>query len=147
MGRPSSFTQEIADEICERLARGESLTTICMDEELPGFRTVFTWLAEKAEFQQQYARAREIQAEAEFEKMLEIADTPQLGQKTKTTDKGLEITTGDMTEHRRLQVDTRKWILARMFPKKYGDATTLKHADPDGNALKVQVEEIRGNTE
>jgi len=93
-------------------------------------------------FAENYARARRYWAEAEFERMMEIADTPQLGEKTKTTDKGVEITTGDMVEHRRLQVDTRKWALARMFPKKYGDATLLKHADADGGSLKIEVTRV-----
>ncbi len=94
------------------------------------------------DFAQNYARARRYWAESEFERMMEIADTPQLGEKTKTTDKGVEVITGDMTDHRRLQVDTRKWALARMFPKKYGDATLLKHSDPDGNALQVTVTRV-----
>jgi len=94
-------------------------------------------------FAENYARARRYWAEAEFERMMEIADTPQLGEKTKTTDKGVEITTGDMVEHRRLQVDTRKWALARMFPKKYGDATLLKHGDAEGNSLKIEVTRVK----
>lgn len=73
---------------------------------------------------------------------MQIADTTQEGVKTRTTKDGLEVTTGDMIEHRKLQVDTRKWALARMFPKKYGDATMLKHADADGNSLKVEVTRI-----
>lgn len=114
---------------------------------MPPQSVVFQWLSKNPSFAENYARARQYWAESEFEKMMHIADTPQIGEKTKTTEKGVEVITGDMTEHRKLQVDTRKWALARMFPKKYGDATLLKHADPDGNVLKVQVEEIKGSIE
>ena len=142
MGRPSSYTQEIADTICERLAGGESVLSICSDSEMPAQSTVFLWLLRNPTFSENYARARTAWAESEFERMMQIADTPQLGIKTKTTDKGTEVIEGDMTEHRKLQVDTRKWALARMFPKKYGDATMLKHADPDGNAINFTLSRV-----
>src|SRR6185369_9707606 len=109
IGRPSDFTPEVAEEICDRLGGGESLRTICQDENMPGLRTVMTWLARDKEFQQQYTRARESWADAEFENLMHIADTPIEGEKTKETADGIEIMRGDMIEHRRLQVDTRKW--------------------------------------
>ena len=113
---------------------------------MPPQTIVFQWLSKQPEFAQNYARARQFWAESEFERMMEIADTPQLGEKTKTTDKGTEVITGDMTDHRRLQVDTRKWALARMFPKKYGDATLLKHGDPEGNKLEITVTRVNKKT-
>lgn len=132
MGRPSSFTQEIADQICERLAGGETLRTICEDSELaPDYSTVFRWLAVNESFRDQYARAKEVQGERMADEILSIADSA----------------TSEDYNAARLQVDSRKWLLSKMIPKKYGDATLLKHADPDGNVLKVQVEEIKGSTE
>jgi hypothetical protein len=98
-----------------------------------------SWLARDKDFQQQYARARESWADAEFENLMHIADTPIEGEKTKTTADGVEITRGDMIEHRRLQVDTRKWALARMSPKKYGDRVALDHA---GN-VRLDLDSVR----
>ena len=98
------------------------------------------WLAQIDAFCQQYMRAREIWADAEFETMMHIADTPQLGEKTKETATGIEVTTGDMIEHRRLQVDTRKWALARMSPRKYGDKVGLEHTGREDAPLRVFVE-------
>lgn len=75
-----------------------------------------------------YARAREDQADTLADQIIQIADTPMLGVKTKTDDEGnVETTEGDMIEHRRLQVDARKWIAAKLKPKKYADRvdTTL----------------------
>ncbi len=147
MGRPSDYTAELADSICDRLAGGESLLKICESDDFPEQATIFRWLSKNPSFCENYARARQFWAHSEFEKLMQIADTPQEGVKTRTTDKGLEVTTGDMTDHRRLQVDTRKWALARMFPKVYGDATLLKHGDPDGNALHVKVTRVNGKEE
>jgi hypothetical protein len=120
-GRPSIFSDEIANEICARLIEGKSLRTICDDEEMPGLRTVMTWLSEKEKFRQQYTRAKEEQADVLAEEILYIADTPQVGIKTKTAGDKVEVQEGDMIEHRKLQVDARKWIAARLKPKKYGD--------------------------
>lgn len=80
-GRPSIFSEELADEICERIADGESLRSICRDDEMPSKATVFRWLAEKQDFQDQYTRAREAQADSLVDDMLDIADGNQHGRR------------------------------------------------------------------
>lgn len=124
-GRPSEYSQEVADLICERIAEGESLRAICREESMPNKATVFRWLAAHDEFSDQYTRAREVQADELFEQIIEIADTPKIGQKTTSKATGLETTEADMIEHRRLQVDARKWALSKMLPKKYGDKLAI----------------------
>lgn len=135
-GRPTIFSAEIAAAICERLANGESLLAICRDLAMPNRSTVYRWLAADKEFCDKYARAREAQADYLAEQALEIADTPQIGIKTKTGPNGMETTEGDMIEHRRLQVDTRKWFAAKVAPKKYGDKITTEHSGPDGGPIE-----------
>ena len=105
---------------------------------MPPLRTVMTWLSITPDFQQQYARARELWADAEFDAMMHIADTPQQGAKTKVGPQGKEVTVGDMIEHRRLQVDTRKWALARMSPRKYGDKLGL-HGVEGEPGIKIDI--------
>src|SRR5580765_1766256 len=79
MARQSSFSEEKAALICERLAGGESLLSICKDEEMPSQAAVFQWLMKHEAFQENYARARQYWAQAEFERMMEITDTPMEG--------------------------------------------------------------------
>jgi len=97
---------------------------------MPELRTVMRWLGEDREgFRQQYTKAKEDQADTLAEDILHIADNTQEGVKTKTLANGqVETQAGDMTEHRKLQIDARKWIAARLKPKKYGDKVenTLK---------------------
>jgi hypothetical protein len=69
--------------------------------------------------------------------VVEIADTPQIGTKTKTGKDGVEVTEGDMIDHRRLRVDARKWYLCKLAPKRYGDRLDLGNAD--GKALQINV--------
>ena len=138
------FDPETANEVCSRLSGGESLLKICEDERMPGQSIIFQWISLHPEFAESYARARSFWAEAEFERMMQIADTVLIGEKTTTKADGkVEVTTGDCVDRARLQIDTRKWALARMSPRKYGDSITNKLADPDGNALKITVTGIR----
>lgn len=127
MGRPSDFTQEIADVICERIAEGESLRAICIEDGLPSKTSVFRWLVSNESFRDQYACAREMQAEGYAEEIVKIADTPVIGTKTVDKPTGIETTTGDMVERSKLQIDTRKWIASKLLAKKYGDRQQVEH--------------------
>lgn len=133
MARPSSFTQERADKICKRLAEGESLRAICSDKTMPARQTVFRWLEANEAFRDQYARARDQQHDYWADEILAIADTPQLGVRRERgtgaqgpIDKTIEA---DMIDHRRLQVDARKWLLSKLAPKKFGDRKILTGED------------------
>lgn len=143
--RPTKFTPEIAAAICAQLADGKSLRSICTAADMPDEKAVRTWaLDDVGGFGPQYARAREIGYERLAEEILAIADTPLPGIKTTTKATGVEVTEGDMIEHRRLQVDTRKWMLAKMLPKRYGDRTTLA-GDAENPLTVLTMEQIAAN--
>lgn len=130
-GRPSKFTEEIASRICERLSAGETLRAICRDENMPHEATVRSWALDvenKPDFSTQYAKAREIGYATLFDQLLEIADTPMPGVTVIEKPTGTETKSGDMIEHRRLRVDTRKWMLAKALPKIYGDKQQIEHS-------------------
>lgn len=149
MARPSSFTQKTADSICERLASGLSLREICRNKAMPNKATVFRWLAQNSEFSDQYTRAREAQADLYVDEMVAIADQPKLGTKRKRTSDGkVEEITFDMTDHRRLQIETRKWVAARMRPKKYGDKLDVeqKTTVEAGDSVMALMQAIDGRT-
>ena len=129
MGRPSDYSEDMAIEICARLASGESLVRMCKADDMPSVSTVYRWIQAHEEFRDNYTRAREDQADTLADEILDIANTPVVGVKTKTNEKGeVETTEGDMIEHRRLQVDARKWIAAKLKPKKYGDKQEIEHS-------------------
>lgn len=131
MGRPTDFTAEIADAICSRLVDGESLRSICRDDDMPGQTTVFRWLASNAPeflaFREQYTLAREGQADALFDEMLDIADDGTNDYVEKKRDDGstYEAFDSEHVQRSRLRIDTRKWMAGKLKPKKYGDKTIL----------------------
>jgi hypothetical protein len=129
MARPSSFTQDIADEICARIAKGESLRAICADEEsgwLPAQSTVYEWLKANEAFSEQYTRAREAQADHYVDEIIAIADQPNV-----RTDPEGNVVHSD-PQRDRLRVDTRKWVASKLAPKKYGDKQQVEHSGEVG---------------
>lgn len=137
MGRPEIWSQELADRVCEKIAQGYSMRTVCADETLPGMTTIFKWLRENPDFAKQYARATEERTEAMAEDILDIADDGSNDLMTiQKGDMTYEIENKEVTNRSRLRVDTRKWLMAKMKPKKYGDKLDLTS---DGKALPTPI--------
>lgn len=126
-GRPSIYTEELGVEICSRMGNGESLRSICRDDDMPHLGTVLRWVARDSIFREQYDAAMEQRAEALFEEMFEIADETRLD--TIETETG-ERPNAEWISRSRLRVDVRKWALSKMMPKKYGDKVVLA-GDPE----------------
>jgi hypothetical protein len=109
------------EAILRAVMEGASLRQACRDHEVTRSE-VYLDLADDPTFSDQYARATSIRADAMFDEMMEIADTQVEGEVRKKLKDGTEeVTVEDMLGHRKLQVDTRKWALARMNPRKYGE--------------------------
>lgn len=126
MGRHSEFSHEIADEICHRVSGGASVKTICASEGMPSMQTVFKWLREQSSFAENYTRATMERADAVFEEMFAIADDG--SNDTYVDEKGFVKVDTDVVNRSRLRIETRKWALARMAPKKYGDKIETVHS-------------------
>ena len=104
-GRPSTFTQEVADEICFMIIDGDSLRTICSIDGMPPLRTLMGWVENNKEFQQQYTCARQMQADIKFDDLKDLA----------------KEANPENIQCIKLQIDTAKWELSKTLPKKYGD--------------------------
>lgn len=128
VGRPTDYSQDIADMICERLADGESLRSICQADDFPNRSSIFKWLSLYPEFSDQYARAREAQADAIFDDILEIADDGRNDWMEKKDREGENIgwrENGEALRRSALRVDARKWMAGKLRPKKYSDKLDL----------------------
>lgn len=131
------FSQEIADAICSAMAEGQSLRSVLREDRMPSIGTFLRWVSERPDLAEQYGHARALCLDAMAEDIIDIADTPQIGQKSVSKATGLEITEGDMVEHRRLRIESRKWLLAKVAPKKYGDKIENTIQGPDGKAVRI----------
>jgi hypothetical protein len=120
-GRPSVYDEEIADRICELLAGGRSLLSICQsDEAFPPDSTVRQWAIDDREgFAAKYARSRELGLLHRADEIVEIADSEPDPNKA------------------RVRVDARKWELSKLMPRIYGDKIDHTLSGPDGGPIMV----------
>ena len=127
VGRPpKDYIEKTGDAICLRIMDGETLRQVCRDPSLPSRSTVHKWASKNPEFADQYARAMIARSEDLFDELFDIADD--------ATNDWMEVNSeenegwranGEAIQRSRLRVDTRKWALSKMQPKKYGERLEL----------------------
>ena len=141
MARPTTFTKKMGASICARIAEGESVRTIVKDVKMPSSSSIFRWLLDedKKEFWEQYEKARNIQAELMFEELLDIADDGSNDWMERENKDGTtwESLNAEAIGRSRLRVDTRKWYLSKVLPKKFGDKLDMT---TDGKSLQVFID-------
>jgi hypothetical protein len=120
-GRPTRYEAALVAEICTRIAGGDSLRRICAEVMMPAKSTVLGWLFDgrHSKFVEMYARAREAQAEVFVDEIVDLADTAAAGENLQAL---------------KLRVDARKWVAAKLLPKKYGDR--VQHTGTGGGAIE-----------
>lgn len=136
-GRPTDYTQDLADLICSELSAGKSLRTVCDSDDMPHRSTVFRWIREHEEFRDQYARAKEEASDAFVEEILDIADNGTNDWNERYDKEGNFVgwqVNGEHIQRSRVRIDTRKWIAGKLKPKKYGDKLDLTS---DGEKLEM----------
>ncbi len=120
VGRPTKYSKALSDKICEKLSLGMSLRKVCLADDMPSLVTIFAWMRIYPVFLKQYARAKEEGADAMFEEINEIAD-----ETLEVIRKGAEKKSSAYAQAQRLRVDTRKWYMSKVKPKKYGEKLDL----------------------
>ena len=121
-GRKTEYDPAIAAEICTRISCGESLRQICMEERMPVHSTVYLWLLQNKQFSDNYAKAREEQADTLADEIQAIADEPPA---EIVDDKGISRTDSGWVTWQKNRIDARKWVASKLKPKKYGDRQIL----------------------
>lgn len=122
MGRPSTYDIDVASRVCEHIAGGKTLDSICRLRGMPARRTVYQWIVAHEEFAHKYAQAKERQADALADEAMAVARRSQ--RETAAAD--------------RLLVDTLKWAAAKFKPHAYGDKVQVEQSG--GQTVRVVVE-------
>jgi len=138
-GRPTDYTQEIADLICFRIGEGNSLRKVLREDQegdhiFPCGQTIYSWFRIYPDFLEQYARAKEESGDADQDKLDEIAE---------------KVLTGEYEpQQARVAADIIKWSASKKKPKKYGDRITTEHtgtvgiADMSEDQLNAAIEKF-----
>lgn len=143
MGRPPNANKkEIQDAVCHLISTTSlSLRKILLElqkngvDDVPTYSTIKNWIADDNDFFAQYARAKEKQLDVYADEIVEISDND--GLDLGFTEEGKSFVNHENINRSRLRVDTRKWILSKLAPKKYGDKLGLDTGDTGPIVLKV----------
>lgn len=123
----AEYSDELFDEICERIAGGESLASICRDKKMPSQTAVYKWLQKDdgGELVEKYTRARELQGDSSFDSVLDV---------------GRQVIAGTIApDQARVAIDTLKWAAGKLRPKKYGDRVDHTHSIEKIERIEVEV--------
>ena len=131
MGRKSTYTPEVAKEICEWLSDGKTLADFCRQDGKPAYRTVRDWLDAHEEFAASYARARDLGFDIIAEECMVIAD-----EQPPTTANG--ATDAGYVSWQKNRIWTRTQLLGKWNPKKYGEARQIEITGKDGGPIQTQ---------
>ncbi len=141
MGRPTKYNREIAGEICDLLAEGRTLISICASDSMPTARAVYRWKRHEEfgkEFSLMLAGAREDQAWHLFEETLQIADdAPSKAYGEPGTGEA-----GARVQAERERISTRKFFISKVLPKIFGDKMQTEISGPDGGAIQTEAKTI-----
>ena len=122
IGRPSNFTPEIGDKICALITDGISLNKICQMDEFPALKVVYSWLRNNEAFSNNYARAKQEQADTYTDKITDIA---------------MDTLSGKYEPNNaRIAIDALKWTASKLKPKAYGDRQVI---DVTGNVTHASL--------
>ena len=139
-GRPSDYTEALADLICERIAtHSVGLQRLCdLYDDMPEKSTIRRWCLKYPQFRTQYAQAKALQVETLIDEIIDIADD--VSQDIEISEKGKEICNSEFIARSRLRIDTRKWLASKLAPKLYG-------VDPAGRAPPIPKYSLDGVTD
>lgn len=115
-GRPTIYTEELVDTICEKIALGQSARSITREEDMPALTTMWRWLRENENFRQQYELATRERSEAQHEELLIFGD-----EAIKEAKEVNPKVSNAVVSAWKLKSDNLKWSMSKMKPKKYGD--------------------------
>ncbi len=144
-GRPSAMTEKVKARLCEAIAEGFTVKQACAQDGMPAPSTIYLALANDADFSERYARAREAQLVRWEDELLEIADDGtndwmqrQVGEEV------VEVVNHENIQRARLRADTRKWLMSKRMPQRYGDRLELggevKHVSTVSDQLPTEAE-------
>lgn len=123
--------QSISEVVLDCMHDGMSLRKSCIEAGVP-VSSFMRWVAEDSALAEHYTCAREALIDKIADETIEISDAP-----VGITDNG--ATDSGAVAKQRLQVDTRKWLLSKLAPKKYGEKLESTLVGPDGGPVEIKT--------
>lgn len=145
--KPTYDRPAVMAEVCQIMATSDrSLWSIlASDDRFPSERQFFVWLSEDESLQQDYARAKDLQADYLAWQTVAIADDDSEDEMFVESDdasgkSARRVCNNEFVQRSRLRIDARKWLASKLAPKKYGDRITQEHTGDGGGPVVVKIE-------
>jgi hypothetical protein len=148
-GRPTCYSSEIAERLCEELAAGRTVTEVCRDPDMPSARTVYNWAARNhSGFARIYRQAREAGCYAMADQVIDIADDASGDLIVREARDGSTVMVPNPENIKRAQLrgGSRRWLIAKFLPKQFGDKPEPGVVDPSSDALTLVMKLIDGQS-
>lgn len=158
-GQPKYDRQAVSEYICEQLKLGRSVESISKEPGMPTWGAFLEWVRSDPKIAEDYARAREIGYSLLADEIIALSDKTHEWVMVQELDsdgravldeqgqprlrKVLAPLSADMIAHKRVQIDTRKWMLSKMLPKVYGDKVTQEHTGAGGGPIAIASVDLK----
>lgn len=135
MGRPSGYSEELAESLCDHLAEGGLAVEWCRQEGRPSVSTIHRWMQAHPAFREAYARAREVGLHVMAEEVIAVSDDS--SGDWRKDENGNDVLDHEHVQRSRLRVDSRKWLASKLLPKVYGDKQQTEITGADGGPVRM----------
>jgi hypothetical protein len=138
------YSDALAQEICERIASGELLTVICLDEHLPTVRCCNQWLRDHGEFAALYQSALSDRLSIFEEQLVQIADEAARDfDEVKSKGSVRRVLDPGKNQAAKMRIEVRRLHLKAGKPQKWGDsATIITKSDDAFDPAGMNAEEL-----
>jgi hypothetical protein len=144
VGRPSTYSLELAMEICARLGDDEKLCDICKLSHMPHAATVYRWIADNEDFARSYHCALMAKFDKKSEELVAIADDGSQDEEIIDGADGMPTVRAskEALGRSKLRIETRQWIMAKELPRKYGEMQPITVTVAPGAEQSAPVEQV-----
>lgn len=130
-GRPSLYTEELGEQIVDRVAAGEDIAGICKSVGI-SLSVLHRWREVYPAFMEAYARARHRSGEASESRIQAIMDDARAGK--------IDANTA------RVLIDGEKWLAAKRAPRTHSDRVEVEHSGTVNQAPIINVRVVPAKT-
>lgn len=136
-GRPTLFSEDLAETICALIAAGASMQDLDSFPDIPSPATIYRWIEDDGDFRRAYAAACALRADLLADEALDIAQEALGDDWAMAPDGDGYAAARECLGWAKLKIDTIRWRLAVMAPRKYGPKPT----DDDPETRPITLEE------
>lgn len=126
------FSRATADRLLAEIEDGASLRAACEAVALPR-RTIRSWIERRPAFAAAFRAASALRLETVADEIIDLAAQAQAiaaGAEDKKANA--------MVNALRVEIDSKKWLLSKLMPERFGDRLTMNSDDPIGDLTLEQ---------